>query len=345
MAYAALIFAPLLWAGNFVVGSISGDFDPVALNALRWGLAALVLLPAVLWNGHTVLRVLRLRWRRIIALAALGIAGSNVALYSGLPAVGAGMGGILYGTAPMMIAVLSWLVFGVRGRRRVLGAVIGFFGVACALLGDVQTNLADVPWQGVAAVLAGAVLFACFTVCAVFLPVELPSMSFLGLLSIVGFILMVPFVSTAEMARVVTHPSGLSAVVYAALGSSVFAYCLWHRGIVAVGPAISCHFLNLVPMFGFVLGAVLLGEDIGPEQIFGLCLVLTGATLAQSAGRPQRSPKALRAVSSLPPTGPEAPEGRPMPRVSPRGSAGDRRDGTWAGRAGRAPRPSCREGE
>lgn len=340
-AYAALIFAPLLWAGNFVVGSVSGAFDPVALNALRWGFAALVLCPVVLWHGRAVLRAIRLRWPRILLLAVLGIAGSNVALYSGLPAVGAGMGGILYGTAPLMIAVLSWALFRVRGRRRALGAMVGFLGVACALAGDVQASAAGIPWSGVVAVLAGAALFACFTVAAVSLPVELPSMPFLGLLSIAGCLLMAPFVAVADMVEVATDPGGLGAALYAALGSSVFAYCLWHRGILAVGPGVSCHFLNLVPMFGFGLGAILLGEDIRAEQILGLCLVLTGATLAQNVALPRlRGRRTTR-------TAPAAPADRgdpPMPRAWRRDYAADRRGETSADMAGPAPRSTRRAG-
>ena len=41
-----LTMPPLLWAGNAVVGRMAaGQVPPLTLNALRWGLVLLLLLP------------------------------------------------------------------------------------------------------------------------------------------------------------------------------------------------------------------------------------------------------------------------------------------------------------
>ena len=55
-----LTLPPILWAGNAIVGRLAvGTAPPVALNAVRWAIAALLLIP-VAWP------VLRdARWRRV----------------------------------------------------------------------------------------------------------------------------------------------------------------------------------------------------------------------------------------------------------------------------------------
>ena len=70
---AMLVTAPLLWAGNAVVGRLVHDLvPPITLNFIRWVLAFAILLPL----AHRVLRVdspLWAHWRRYALLGLLGI--------------------------------------------------------------------------------------------------------------------------------------------------------------------------------------------------------------------------------------------------------------------------------
>lgn len=73
--YLLLTSAPLLMAGNFIVGrALRGDVAPITLNFWRWTIALLILLPL---SYPTLIReraVLRSEWRRIAAIGASGIA-------------------------------------------------------------------------------------------------------------------------------------------------------------------------------------------------------------------------------------------------------------------------------
>ena len=64
---------PLLWAGNAVLGRVLvGEVPPLTLNALRWGIAGLLLLPL----GWRVLRApgeLLRRWKHLLLLGTLGV--------------------------------------------------------------------------------------------------------------------------------------------------------------------------------------------------------------------------------------------------------------------------------
>jgi drug/metabolite transporter (DMT)-like permease len=67
-------------------------------------------------------------------------------------------------------------------------------------------------------------------------------------------------------------------VLYQALLGAI-AHVWWYRAIEVVGPSLAAIFLNLQPIVGLALAAVLLSESIGPWQIAGGVLVLVGVAL------------------------------------------------------------------
>jgi drug/metabolite transporter (DMT)-like permease len=50
----------------------------------------------------------------------------------------------------------------------------------------------------------------------------------------------------------------------------------WYRAVDVVGPSLAAGFMNLQPVVGLALAALLLGESIGRWQIAGGVLVLAG---------------------------------------------------------------------
>ena len=81
---ALLVTAPLLWAGNAVVGRlVHAMIPPITLNFFRWLLAFAILLPL----AHGVLRKdspLWPHWRRYAVLGLLGIGLYNALQYMAL---------------------------------------------------------------------------------------------------------------------------------------------------------------------------------------------------------------------------------------------------------------------
>ena len=70
-----LVLPPLLWAGNAVVGRLAiGSMDPLWLNAVRWMLAFVLLLPLG-WRalGTPAARAqIRTRWAHLAVLVVVG---------------------------------------------------------------------------------------------------------------------------------------------------------------------------------------------------------------------------------------------------------------------------------
>jgi drug/metabolite transporter (DMT)-like permease len=93
------------------------------------------------------------------------------------------------------------------------------------------------------------------------------------------------------------HPRLLSPVAWlvllyhAVLGA--IAHLWWYAAVERVGPSRAAVFLNLTPLVGMALAALLLSEPIGRWQIYGVLLVLSGVALTTRAPRPRATKSSL----------------------------------------------------
>ncbi|MGP1629587.1 MAG: DMT family transporter, partial [Giesbergeria sp.] len=153
--------APLLWAGNAVVGRMVHDMvPPLTLNFLRWLLAFLILLPL----AHRVLRPgsgLWPHWRRYALLGLLGIGLYNALQYMALQTSMPINVTLVGSSMPVWMLTVGALFFGARiTSRQLLGALFSMTGVLIVLSrgqwsellalrlvpGDVFMLLATIAW-------------------------------------------------------------------------------------------------------------------------------------------------------------------------------------------------------
>ncbi len=291
-----LLLPPLLWAGNAVVGAVAvTSMPPLLLNALRWSLALLLLLPLG-WRALRQPRDLLARWRHLALLGILGVGSYNALQYEALRTSTPINVTLIAASMPVWMLVLGAVFYDERPRRRqIIGAVLSLLGVALVLsrgdvaalarvqfvTGDLLMLLAVMAWSGYSWLLARPP----------------PSMSgearpawgwaeFLLVQALFG----VAFASTAAgiehaLTPVAIHWSGwlVLALVYVAVGPSVIAYRSWGLGVAAVGPAVAAFFSNLTPVFAALLSAALLGE--WPQWYHGAAFVLIAAGIVVSSRR------------------------------------------------------------
>ena len=127
-----------IWGSSFLFMRFAVvDFGPLPTAAARVGVAAAFLVPLMLWKGHGP--AFRRRW---LAVCLVGIVNSAIpfVLFSfALLAITTGLSAILNATVPLFGAVVAWLWLKDRPTAtRVLGLVIGFFGVALLGLNGIK---------------------------------------------------------------------------------------------------------------------------------------------------------------------------------------------------------------
>jgi drug/metabolite transporter (DMT)-like permease len=104
-------------------------------------------------------------------------------------------------------------------------------------------------------------------------------------------LLALPFVGRST---VHPHAEVLGAVVALGLGGTGLAYVLNYRLVADEGPTAASTVTYLMPLVSMLLGAVFLGESVGPNLLVGTLVVLAGVFLAQrrtakpAGGRPAR---------------------------------------------------------
>jgi drug/metabolite transporter (DMT)-like permease len=289
--YLLLTCAALFWSGNFVVGrALRGDIQPISLNFWRWTLALAILLAVSVeqLRRHHVL--LRREWKTVLALGATGVAIFHSCVYLALTSTTA-INALLYlATVPVMIVLVSWIVFrDTITFSQALGIIVSLLGALVmisradiALLRSVRFNPGDL-WM-----LAAVPAWAIYSVLLKRRPATLPHLTLLTATVIAGVLLLLPVyvwrLWSGEVMALNEHTIlGLSYIV---VFPSILAFIFWNKGVAGLGPNRAGMFIYFMPVFGAVLSVLFLGEQIAAFHVAGALLVFIGIMLV--AWRPAR---------------------------------------------------------
>ncbi len=280
-----LTLAPLMWAGNAVVGRMAaGLVPPLTLNFLRWLLAGVLLLPLAAW----VLRPgsgLWPHWRRFALLGLLGVGLYNALQYLALHTSTALNVTLVASSMPLWMMALGRLFFGARiTRAQLLGALLSMAGVAVVLArgdwaqlarlklvpGDLYMVAATIGWAWYSWLLARrAEPEAIRADWAAFLMAQIVfGLAWSGLLAAGEWAL-----SDAHIAW--GWPLA-AALLYVAIGPALLAYRCWGLGVQRAGPTLAGFFGNLTPVFAALLSALFLGESPRPYHAAAFALIAAG---------------------------------------------------------------------
>jgi drug/metabolite transporter (DMT)-like permease len=145
---AMLLLPPLLWSGNAIVGRLLvGQVPPLMLNFLRWALALAILLPLA-WPAvatRSARAQIRSRWRALSMLGLFGVGAYNALQYLALTTSTPVNVTLIAASGPVWMLAIGALFFGERPTRRALaGAALSIAGVAAVLARGDLERLAQV---------------------------------------------------------------------------------------------------------------------------------------------------------------------------------------------------------
>ncbi|WP_426197479.1 DMT family transporter [Massilia sp. DWR3-1-1] len=287
-----LTAAPLLWAGNAIVGRLVREaVPPMTLNLLRWSLALLILLPlgrAVFVRGSGVLR----GWRRYSLLGLFGVGLYNALQYLALQTstpinvtlVAAGM--------PVWMMLVGALFFHAPLRRRqIVGALLSIAGVLLVLArGDWQQLLA-------LRLVPGDLFMVLATICWSFYswlliqPQDRPALradwaAFLLAQVMYGVVWSgaLAAVEWGSGPRHIAWSWQLAAVLaFVAIGPALTAFRCWGAGVQRAGPTIAAFFSNLTPLFAALMSLAFLHEAPHLYHLAAFALIVGGIAWSSRA--------------------------------------------------------------
>jgi drug/metabolite transporter (DMT)-like permease len=289
-----LTLPPLLWAGNAVVGRlVRHDIPPMTLNALRWGLAFLLLAPLA-WPLLANPRLALKRWRGLAVLGFLGMGCYNALQYLALHTSSPLNVTLITASMPVWMLGVGAVFYGVKPTRRQLaGAVLSLVGVAVVIArGDPAALLAVHFVPGDLLMLLAIFTWAIYSWKLArpspgLRPGERPDWNWAeALMAQLMFGVVFSAVSAGveqavAPAAIQWSPTLVAVLVYVAIGPSLIAYRCWGLGVAEAGPALAGFFVNLTPVFAAVISAALLG--VAPAWYHGLAFALIAAGIVVSS--------------------------------------------------------------
>jgi drug/metabolite transporter (DMT)-like permease len=267
----------LLWGSSYLLIRVALDnLPPLTLMAIRVGLAALVLMPVVILQGHRLPRD-PVIWRQLFVQSILNATAAWTLLAWGQQFVDSGLAGVLNSTSPIFVFFITLLVtrHEALSALKLTGALLGVAGVVLIIGVDVLAGLGrEVTAQ--VAVLLGAFCYGCAAVNGkrfVTLPPTVTAASIMLCASMVllpaALVIDRPWILRPE-------PAALLAAATLAVICTAFALLLYFRLVRTLGSLGVASQAYLRAGISVLLGILLLGESFRPTVGLGLALVILG---------------------------------------------------------------------
>ncbi len=285
IAHALIFIAPALWSVNYLVARWSpGVIAPHALALFRWAVAA-ALLGAFCWRELAAKRAhIAREVPQLLVLGALGMWVCGAFVYIGARSTSAVNIGLIYATAPVLIAIASALWLHERiGALQALGVALALAGVLHVLLrGDwaalaqLRINPGDV-WVTVA-----TLCWAAYSLLLRAWPSAFGALARLTLIACGGIVVLIPFTIAEALFWLPSELSWKSAalVLAVALLPGAGAYAAYSYMQRVLGAARVGVVLYLGPLYSAVIAWLVLGERIELFHAIGALLILPGIWLS-----------------------------------------------------------------
>lgn len=280
-----LILVAIIWASAFMAIKIAvPEVGPIWLAAIRVTIGAAALAPYALFKG-VVLPSATQVWVLVVIMAVLNVVIPFFLISWAELTIDAGVTSLLMGVGPFLALIGSHMFTSDDkiNRRKALGVACGFTGVVTIVGWDALTQLGSDHLLAQLAAIGGCV---CYVTAGILIRrIDVPPISLAFLALVIGTIILIALaLATDGMLTSLPSSSTLMALIYLGVFPTGIAYILRFYLINKVGYSAFAMSVNLIPVFGILMGVVLLGEPLRPQVMIALVFVLMGLYFMRSGG-------------------------------------------------------------
>jgi drug/metabolite transporter (DMT)-like permease len=275
-----LALLALLWGSSYLFIKVAvTEISPITLIAIRVTGAAAFLLAVMALRGEKLPRDSR-TWRMLYLQAVFNSIGAWTVLAWGQQFVDAGLASVLNSTSPIFVCLFTALITRHEslGGWKLLGALVGFFGVVLIVGLDVLHGLGE-QVAGQLACLTGAALYACAAIYG-------KRFGHVSAVATATGTMICAAVTLFPLAFMVERPLAMApstAAIAATMILSIFctgvALLIYFRLVRTIGSMGVASQSYLRAGIGVVLGMVVLGETIAPPVAAGIAAAIIGVAL------------------------------------------------------------------
>ena len=282
----SLILAMLLWASSFVALKLAfRGYHPMQVIFGRMFIASLCFL-------FFLSAFRRLNWRRRDIKYLLMMAISEPCLYflfeaRALQLTSASQAGMITAMLPLLVAILAWSWLKERiSRQTLVGFVLAISGAVWLSLASETTANAPNPLLGNFCEFLAMVCAAFYTVSLKHLTSNYPPLFLTAFQAFVGSLFFFPFLLLPEVGfRVSGEMTSALAVIYLGTFITFGAYGCYNYSVSRIPASQAAGFVNLIPVFGVLLGMLILGDRLNLAQWLACGLVFCGVWLSSYGHR------------------------------------------------------------
>lgn len=280
-----LLICSFLWATGFLFVKLSSDVNPFALAAMRGIVGAGSLILWFIIQGKSVLPQGG-EWRVWAFLGTFNGWLPNVLLAYALTKIGTASAAMIQASSPLIVAVLSHLLFADErlSARRFAGVLVGLVGMAI-LIGPAAFPESGLSTMGVLTMLAIACSYAVANVYVRTVRQVEPARLALGQQICSGSAATVLALTVAGPSAFAAVPSHLAPLLALGVASTALPILLFMHLIRRTGPTRASMVGYLMPVWTAILAVLFLNEHIGGREILGGAVVLAGVALVSFTGR------------------------------------------------------------
>ena len=298
--YIKLVMTTFFWGGTFVAGKWAvGEAPPFFVAFLRFAIASVVLWALVAWRRRG--RYDRFpfpeggaQWAGLFSLGLTGVFLYNFVFLTGLSWTSATNGSLIVAFNPLLTAVLSawWLKERVRPVQAG-GLLLALLGVGVVITRGSIAVIRNLSFNPGDLLMLGAPLaWALYTIMGKKVLRTFPPLLATAYASLIGTVLLFPAAALEGSLLTGLHRLsiyGWIAILQLALLGTVVGFVWWYEGVELLGASRAAGFVNLVPLFGVLLSALILSESLVVSQLAGGSIVVFGVGIGPLGGRENRA--------------------------------------------------------
>jgi drug/metabolite transporter (DMT)-like permease len=284
--------ATLTWASNMTLGRwLRGDVGPLTLAAARFLIASTCLTALLARVPSEERRLGRDRWL-LAGMALSGVVIFTPTLYLGLRYTTAVNATLINGMGPLITGLFAAVLIRERmSGPQLAGAVVGLMGVTILISGgsfrfweSMQGSIGDL------IVLAAVALWALYSVLGRRVMAHRSALSASAFSALLGLpVLLAAAAWEIAVSDSVLEPRLILPLIYIGIAPGVIGFLSWNAGVRRLGASGAMVFYNTLPLYGALLGHLLLGETLGFAHLLGGVLIVSGGLWAAQPGRSKRA--------------------------------------------------------
>jgi drug/metabolite transporter, DME family len=299
----AVVVAALFWGTGGLAGAVLAErsgIDALAVAGYRLLIGGgMITAWLALTGGLRTLRISAAGRRRIVVIGVLAAVFQSC-YFAAVEVMSVSLATLVtLGSAPLLVVVAESVLGRKRPGGRMVAAVVVSVAGLTLLVGGPGAASAGNMVAGTAFAVASGGGFAAMTLLGARPVPGLPVVPMTGLAFGLGGLMVLPLSATLGEVAVDPQAANLGLLIYLGLVPTALAYTLYFSGLRGVATGVAALVALLEPLTAAVLGALVLGDRLGPVGIaggalVGVAVVAVSVTEPGGGATPRRWPVSTR---------------------------------------------------